>query len=139
MRTLAAIFLTLTLYSLSHADGVGRRYNITDIENPETGEENAFAINENLDDLWREKVDNTTTTATLGRRFTILDLSDPDLAEDNTFAIQENLDDLWREKEDLNPPNSEAKYTFDLTDRETTEESEFALNQNIDDLWQEKQ
>ena len=148
------LVMILLLCSTAFSAGIGRRYTIDNLEDPSKGEENAFALNENLDDLWRFKVDRPTnatgglsykfvvgktSSSTGGRTYSFTNLSDPALAEQNAIAANKEIDDLWASKVDISSITSFRKWSVDgLNDPARLAENAFFINDNIDELWREK-
>lgn len=127
------------LASGSLCSAAGRRYTISDIANPDAAEDNAFAINENLRDLYNFKVDVDSANPITVPQYIIADLDDPDKADLNAFAINESLDDLWRHKVDSFPPGAGRRFVVgDLANPDESDDNSFKINEMFDDLWREK-
>lgn len=135
------ILVALTCFLVGVAFAAEKRFVIGSFADPEQAEKNAFALNENFNDLCIFKVD-ASSPGLAAPRFTIGDLDDPEKAEVNAFAIMENLDDLWKFKlnVDTHTPNSERRFTLeDILNPEKAEDNGFAINEMFDDLWRDKQ
>lgn len=129
----------LMVLSFSVAQAAQKRFTIEDVADPVRAEQNSFAINETLDDFWRQMKDADPDVPPLGRRFTI-DLADPSKTEYNAFALMEMVDDLWTYKLDLAPAGLERQQSIEnLNDPAESDENTFAINQMLDDLARAKE